>query len=174
MAAERRGWTLRLERVVPAPPAVVFRASTEPDELARWWGPRGFTTPRVEVNARVGGAYRIAMQPPEGDLFHLSGEFREVAPPHRLAYSFRWEEPHPDDRETVVTVSLRDLGGATGLVVVQGAFATEERLALHQQGWTETLDRLEELLSGPGVAGGVTPAVRRGAPPRRDGGSPGA
>ena len=65
------------------------------------------------------------MQPPDGDLFHLTGEFREVDPPARLAYTFRWEEPDPDDRETVVTLSFGDLGESTELVLSQGPFATE-------------------------------------------------
>jgi uncharacterized protein YndB with AHSA1/START domain len=86
------------------------------------------------------------MQPPEGDPFYLSGEFREVDPPSRLAYTFRWEDPDPDDRETVVTFSLRDRGESTEVTVDQGVFATEARQALHVQGWTETLDRLEELM----------------------------
>ncbi len=128
--------------------SVVFSALIDPAELAKWWGPKGFAAPSIHLEPRVGGAYRIAMQPPGGDLFHLSGEFREVDPPVRLAYTFRWEEPTPDDRETVVTLSLRDLGGSTALSVDQGAFATEERHALHERGWTESLDRLEELISG--------------------------
>ena len=147
MTADPAGLTLHLERLLPAPRARVFRACTEPDELARWWGPAGFTAPRVEVDLRVGGGYRIAMQPPEGELFHLAGEFREIDPPRRLAYTFRWEEPDPDDRETVVTLSLGDRGGMTELIVDQGVFATEGRRALHGQGWTETLDRLGEFLS---------------------------
>ena len=87
------------------------------------------------------------MQPPEGDLFHLSGEFREVDSPSRLVYTFNWEEPDPDDRETVVTMSFREIDGSTELVVTQEGFATEERLELHVGGWNDSLDRLEELLS---------------------------
>jgi uncharacterized protein YndB with AHSA1/START domain len=64
-----------------------------------------------------------------------------------LAYTFRREDPTPDDRETVVTFSLRDLGGSTELTVDQGIFATEERRALHEQGWTESLERLQKLIS---------------------------
>ena len=142
-----QGLTLHLRRVLRARRSLVFRALTDPRELARWWGPRGFTAPSVEVDLRVGGAYRIAMQPPEGEVFHLSGEFREVDPPARLAYTFRWEEPDPDDRETVVTLSLRDLGGSTELDVAQGTFAVERRRALHDDGWREALDRLEALMS---------------------------
>lgn len=139
--------TLHLKRVLSAPRSAVFKAHTEPGELAKWWGPKGFTAPSIEIDLRVGGSYRIAMQPPEGDPFHLSGEFLEVEPPSRLAYTFRWEEPTPDDRETVVTFSLADLGGSTEVIVDQGLFATEERRALHEQGWTETLDRLQQFVT---------------------------
>lgn len=144
------GLTLRLERMLPAPAAQVFRAHAEPDELAKWWGPAGFTTPGIELDLRVGGSYRIAMQPPDADLFHLSGEFREVAPPHRLAYTFRWEPPDPDDVETVVEFSVAELGESSRLVVEQGIFATEARRALHEQGWMESLDRLGGLFAERG------------------------
>src|SRR5215213_5101866 len=62
---------LHLERVVPALPERVYALNTEPELLARWWGPNGFSVPSVEVDARVGGRYRIEMQPPEGDSFGL-------------------------------------------------------------------------------------------------------
>jgi uncharacterized protein YndB with AHSA1/START domain len=90
--------TLHLERILPAPRSIVFRAHTEPGLLAKWWGPTGFSAPSVDVDLRVGGGYRIAMQPPHGVLFHLAGEFREVAPPARLVYTFRWEEPDPTNK----------------------------------------------------------------------------
>ena len=140
---------LHIERVLPASRSRVFAALIEPDELAKWWGPRGFTAPSIEIDLRVGGSYRIAMQPPEGDLFYLTGAFREIDPPARLAYTFRWEDPTPDDRETLVTLSLRDLGESTELVLAQGTFAAERRRALHEQGWTDGFDRLLELISQP-------------------------
>lgn len=148
--AQSSGLVLDMERQLAAPRPAVFRACTDPDQLAKWWGPRGFTAPSVELDLRVGGGYRIAMQPPEGDLFFLSGEFREVDPPDRLVYTFRWEDPDPDDRETVVTMTFRDLGQSTELVVHQEAFATEGRLTLHEEGWTDSLDRLQELISSGG------------------------
>lgn len=147
MPVDPGGLWLHLERVLPAPRSRVFGAMTEPRDLADWWGPRGFTAPGVEIDLRVGGRYRIAMQPPEGDVFHVSGEFHRVDPPACLAYTFRWEEPHPDDRETVVTLSMADRYGTTGLNVDQGPFASDERLLLHRGGWTESLDRLQGLLS---------------------------
>jgi uncharacterized protein YndB with AHSA1/START domain len=140
------GLVLRIERVLPAPRAAVYRALTNPEELREWWGPRGFTTPEVDFDPQVGGSYRIAMQPPEGDLFHLTGNFQDVDAPARLAFSFRWNPPDPDDRETLATLTLEEQGRETAIRLVQGEFATEERLALHEAGWGESFERLEALL----------------------------
>lgn len=152
MTAEPSGLALQMTRVLRAPRSLVFRALTEPGELAKWWGPNGFTAPSVDFDPRVGRSYRIAMQPPEGEVFYLTGEFREVEPPARLVYTFRWEDPTPDDRETVVTLSLQELGDDTELDFAQGTFATEERRALHEEGWTNSFDKLEELMSSAGVS----------------------
>jgi uncharacterized protein YndB with AHSA1/START domain len=133
--------------VLPAPPDRVFSALTGPAVVARWWGPRGFTIPEIELDLRAGGRYRFTMQPPDGDRFHVSGDFLEVDPPGRLSYTFRWDEPTPDDRETVVTMALAAGDGGSELTVRQGEFATEERLALHRSGWTESLDKLAALLA---------------------------
>lgn len=142
------GLRLHLQRALRAPRPVVFRALTEPRELTQWWGPEGFTTPSVQSDLRPGGGYRIAMQPPEGAPFNLVGEFLEVDPPERLSYTFRWEDPDPEDRETVVTLSLRDIGGTSAeLTVDQGDFATERRQTLHEEGWSQALNKLEELMS---------------------------
>jgi uncharacterized protein YndB with AHSA1/START domain len=119
---------------------------TEPEELAQWWGPRGFSVPSVDFDPQVGGSYRIAMQPPEGDLFHLHGEFREVEPPSRLAYTFMWDPPHPDDRETLAALTLGDQGDQTEILFTQGEFSTEERRALHEGGWSDSFDKLERVL----------------------------
>jgi uncharacterized protein YndB with AHSA1/START domain len=147
MAEQPSGLALHLKRVLPATPSVVFKACTEPMTLAKWWGPRGFTTPSIEIDLRVGGRYRFAMQPPEGALFHLMGEFREIDPPLRLAYTFLWEPPDPDDLETFVTLSFRDVDGSTELSLSQRVFATEARRALHEQGWSEGFERLREVVA---------------------------
>lgn len=79
--------TLLLRRTFPATRDRVFSAWTDPAEFAKWWGPRGFTTPSAEIDLRVGGRIRVAMQPPEGEAFYLTGAFQEVQPPERLAPS---------------------------------------------------------------------------------------
>jgi uncharacterized protein YndB with AHSA1/START domain len=147
MKGDPNGLALHLETVLQAPRERVFGACVEPEQLAKWWGPTGFTVLRVETSVRVGGRYRLTMQPPAGQAFHLSGEFREVEPPRRLAYTFEYEEPDPDDQETLVTLSFLDDGEGTSLILDQGPFATEARLALHHTGWTETFERLEEFLA---------------------------
>ena len=141
------GLALRLRRKLPFPRSEVYGGVTEPTRLARWWGPSGFTVPAVEFDPRPGGGYRIAMQPPDGDPFVLSGEFREVDPPSRLAFTFRWDPPDPDDRETIAALSFIERDDHTELVVAQGEFATHARLALHEDGWAESLERLERLLA---------------------------
>ncbi|HLN76347.1 MAG TPA: SRPBCC domain-containing protein [Nocardioidaceae bacterium] len=140
------GLVLNLKRVLEAPRERIFGLFTEPTALEKWWGPHGFTTPEIELDLSVGGGYRFTMQPPEGEVFHLSGEFLEVDHPSRLVYTFRWDEPHPDDRETVVRLALNAVGDTTELSLSQGDFATEERLALHRNGWTDSFEKLRDLV----------------------------
>jgi uncharacterized protein YndB with AHSA1/START domain len=147
VAMRSDGLTLEMNRPLPSAPSPVFEAFTDPNELARWWGPEGFSTPSLEFDPRVGESYRIEMQPPEGNAFYLAGEFRVVDPPTRLAYTFRWEDPDPDDVETLVDLSFRDLGESTEVVFTQGLFKTEARRALHRDGWTDSFNKLEALLS---------------------------
>jgi uncharacterized protein YndB with AHSA1/START domain len=150
MTARTDGLVLRLTCVLDAPRTRIFAALTEPGDLAKWWGPHGFTTPEIDLDLRVGGGYRLTMQPPEGEPFHLSGEYVEIDPPSRLVYTFRWDEPDPDDRPTVVTLSLDDVAGNTEVSLWQGEFVTDARLALHHSGWTDSLEKLRELIeSGP-------------------------
>jgi uncharacterized protein YndB with AHSA1/START domain len=147
VARRSDGLTLELSRALPAAPSIVFEVFTDPNELARWWGPKGFSTPSLDFDPRVGESYRIEMQPPEGDAFYLTGEFRVVIPPAHLAYTFRWEDPDPEDVETLVDLSFGDLGESTEVVLTQGLFKTEARRALHREGWTDSLNKLDALLS---------------------------
>jgi uncharacterized protein YndB with AHSA1/START domain len=138
---------VELKRVLPAAPSVVFGAFSDPNELAKWWGPQGFTTPSLDFAPRAGATYRIEMQPPDGDSFYLTGEFREVDPPARLAFTFIWVDPDADDVETLVGLSFLDLGRSTEVGLSQGPFKTEARRALHRDGWTDSFDKLEHLMS---------------------------
>ena len=139
--------TLEIDRTLPAAPARAFAAFSDPDVLATWFGPAGFSVGSVELDPRVEGAYRIEMRPPEGDPFYIGGEFREVDPPRRLVFTFSYEDPDPDDIETRVGLAFHDHGESTGVAFTQGPFRTEARRELHRDGWTDSFDRLAKVLS---------------------------
>ena len=140
---------LRLEKILGLPPERVFAAFVDAQQLRHWWGPVGFTVVGLQFRPVEGTDYRIEMQPPEGNVFHIRGTFRAVDAPRRLAFTFIYEEPDPDDQETLVTVRFEPAGQVTRVVLDQGPFKTAARLALHRDGWTQTLERLEEFLRRP-------------------------
>ena len=80
---------LLIERTLKAAPERVFDAFTDPDQLKQWWWPNGFTCPKAEVDLRVGGSYRLAMEwpdfiPVEAQFSsHMGGEYYEIDRPHR-------------------------------------------------------------------------------------------
>lgn len=138
---------LEMKRLLKAAPPLAFAAFSDSSALAKWFGPKGFTIPSLQFQPRVGDGYRIEMQPPSGDPFWLTGEFRDVVPPARLSYTFVWEDPAPDDVETLVVLSFRDLGGSTEVSFSQGPFKTATRRAVHREGWTDSFDKLERLIA---------------------------
>lgn len=137
---------LRLEKILAVPPQRVFAAFVDAEQLRHWWGPAGFTVPRLRFDAVEGADYRLVIQPPAGDVFHIRGTFRAVEAPHRLSFTFAYEEPDPDDQETLVTVAFEATDRGTRLVLEQGPFKTPARLELHRDGWKDTLERLERSL----------------------------
>lgn len=144
------GLFLDITRRLPAPRALVFAYFADAGLLALWWGPRGFSVPSVEFVPRVGARYRIQMQPPDGEAFHLTGVFRDVEPPSALAFTFEWEPADPDDQETLARLSFQAIDTSTEVHVSQGPFRTESRRALHRDGWTESLEKLGELVRNAG------------------------
>jgi uncharacterized protein YndB with AHSA1/START domain len=106
----------------------------------------GFTAVALRFDAVDGTDYRIEIQPPEGDAFHISGTFRTIDAPGHVAFTFNYEEPDPDDQETLVTVTFEPAGEGTRVALDQGPFRTVERLELHRDGWTDSLERLEAAL----------------------------
>lgn len=140
------GTRLHLERILDVPPTRVFAAFVDAEQFRHWWGPAGFTVPSLRFDAVEGADYRIVMQPPGGDAFHIRGTFRAVDRPHRLSFTFVYEEPDRDDQETLVTVNFEAADKGTRLAVDQGPFKTPARLELHREGWTDTLARLERWL----------------------------
>jgi uncharacterized protein YndB with AHSA1/START domain len=137
---------LHLEKALLAPPERVFAAFVDPEQLRNWWGPSGFTVQDLQFDAVEGTDYRLTMKPPAGDVFHIRGTFLAVEAPRRLAHTFLYEEPDPDDQETVVALTFEPAESGTRLILDQAPFRTTARWELHRDGWTQTLDRLEQFL----------------------------
>jgi len=142
---ERRAHSreLCLTRVIDAPRAVVFAVWTTPEHLSEWWGPTGFTLPDCEMDFREGGAFRFHMRAPSGEDHWLRGVFREIVEPERLVFTFAWgTAERATGPETLVTVTLEEIGGKTKLTLRQTGLESDTSTREHSDGWAEQLDRL--------------------------------
>ncbi len=81
---------LRLSRRLKAPREAVFRAFTDPVELAKWFGPEGVSARQVEIDLRPGGRYSLEMFETDGSIHALSGVYREIQPPEKLTFTWIW------------------------------------------------------------------------------------
>jgi uncharacterized protein YndB with AHSA1/START domain len=135
---------MSVRQVVSATCEQVFDAFTVPSEIEKWHVPGpDFAVCIAEVDLRVGGKYRIGMQPPDREKPHtFYGVYREVSPPNRLVYTSNWEPPDRDTGETLVTIDVRSCGGSTEVLVSHELLPDQESADDHTQGWTGTLDSL--------------------------------
>ena len=138
---------LELRRIIPASRERVFRAWTDPAQLKRWFAVADdFTTPIADVDLRVGGRYRLGMQPPGNDpVLIVGGVYREILPPERLVFTWRWESSDKNEPETLVTVNFVERGDMTEVVLQHELFASEALRDKHAEGWAGCLDHLEAL-----------------------------
>jgi uncharacterized protein YndB with AHSA1/START domain len=134
---------VQVRRVFEAPPERVFRAWTTPTELMRWHAPVGYNCTIAEIDLRVGGRYRIGMKGADGIERIASGTYREIDPPRRLRYSWKWEQPERTDMgDTTMTIECLPHGTGTELVLTHEGFLTEDSRRDHEKGWTTIVERL--------------------------------
>lgn len=133
--------SLRISRTLPAPPERVWRALTEPAALAAWFWPEASFGTTAEVDLRPGGSFRIDA-PRRG--IAVSGSYREVVPPSRLAFTWQWDgEPIG----TLVSVTLRPADAGCELLLHHERFTDEAARDANAQGWSDCLDRLPAWLA---------------------------
>jgi uncharacterized protein YndB with AHSA1/START domain len=159
----RSGWTvLQVRRTFQAPRERVFQAWIDPEMLRQWLhGPVG-SSPYAEVDARVGGEFRIAMtsrgakflskvlRDPTGELVYMVGRYVEVSPPERLVFTVGWEDfptVHVERDATLVTVEFNETDEGTEVVLTHERQPSRRIRSFHHFGWKGSLRNLDRLLA---------------------------
>jgi uncharacterized protein YndB with AHSA1/START domain len=143
--------SITLVRRIAARPSIVFAALTTADSVAAWWGPEDVPAILTEVDARVGGAFRIRFPTLDGEEHEAVGEYLEVVPPRRLVMTWRWVEGGVEEELEGVSrieFELRPIDGGSELTVTHADLRNEPSAAIHEAGWVGTLARLNRLLEG--------------------------
>jgi uncharacterized protein YndB with AHSA1/START domain len=142
------GPELVITRVFDAPRRLVFGVWVQPEHLARWWGPKGFTLLSCETDVRPGGTWVRCMRAPDGSKHIKRGVYREIVEPERLVFTYVNENadgrPGP---ETVVTVTFEEQGARTKLTLHQTGFESVDSRDAHEGGWASCLERFADYLA---------------------------
>jgi uncharacterized protein YndB with AHSA1/START domain len=147
--------SITLVRRIAARPSIVFDALTTADGVAAWWGPEDLPAIATQVDARIGGAFRIRFPTSDGEEHEACGEYLEVVPPRRLVLSWRWlhggvvEEL---DGVSRIEFDLRPIDGGVELTVTHADLRNEASALVHEDGWTGSLARLDRLVGASPVA----------------------
>ena len=150
---------LTITRIFDAPRELVWKAWTDPEQVKRWWGPRGFTAPFCEIDLQVGGTYLYCMRSPEGRDYWGTGVYREIVPLERIVstdsfadekgnvVSATYYDMSPDyPLELLVTVTFEEHEGKTKLTLKHVGFPSGEERDNARDGWSTSLDKLAESL----------------------------
>lgn len=139
------GAVVRVQRVMPATPEVVFDEWLDTEALADWMCPRPSRCVAIIVEPRVGGLVRFDVDT-EGSLVLITGQFLEIDRPHRLRFTWShsgWADPTVT---SVVDVAFEPVGDDETLMSIEHSLVPPEAFEDHHRGWTATLDQLAALL----------------------------
>lgn len=159
---------ITISRVFDAPREKVWKAWTDPELIKKWWGPKDFTAPRIEIDFRVGGKYLFVMRGPAGSEFDVDiysgGEFKEIVPMEKIVVTDYFSnekgeklpapagmDPNFPSESTVTELFEEVEGGKTKLTIVYPTPETEAQMEAMlksgmEAGWNESLDKLAESL----------------------------
>lgn len=144
--------SLTLVRKIAARPSIVFDALITPEGISCWWGPDSGPVLIAEIDARVGGSFRVRFRTRDGSEHECTGEYDMIEKPERLAMSWRWLGGSEDPGELRLEFGLRAIPEGTELTLTHSLLFDEESRLGHQKGWSGSLDKLERhfLVSAPG------------------------
>lgn len=138
--------TVRLHRVLRAPPERIYRAFLDPAALVKWLPPHGFTATVHEMDARVGGSFRMSFTNfGSGSSHSFGGTYKELSPNQFIRYTDRFDDPNLPG-EMNVTVTLRPVICGTELEIVQEGIPEAIPVEFCYQGWQESLTLLAQLV----------------------------
>lgn len=138
--------TVRLHRVLRAPPARVYRAFLNPEAMAKWIPPNGFTCTVHHLDARVGGTFRMSFTNFTTEKSHsFGGEYLELVPGRLLRYTDRFDDPNLPGL-IQVTVTLKPVSCGTDLGIVQEGIPEVIPVEMCYLGWQESLEALAKLV----------------------------
>ena len=138
--------TVRLHRVIAAKPEKVYRAFLEPDAVASWLPPYGFLCTVHDLDAKVGGTFRMSFRNfTTGNGHSFGGEYMELVPGERLVYTNRFDDPNLPG-EMKVTVELKAVSVGTEMTVVQDGVPDVIPLEACYLGWQDSLRKLAKLV----------------------------
>jgi uncharacterized protein YndB with AHSA1/START domain len=139
MTTETKTPVLEITRIFDATPDRVFEAWLHRDEWASWIGPEGVHCDLALFEPRIGGRYRLTMHLPDGETLPITGVFTSIET--NKSFSFTWGK-EGDPRDTLVTVTLRDLDGRTELRLRHEGLPTAADRDGHGRGWNSALNKL--------------------------------
>ncbi|MDP3852109.1 SRPBCC domain-containing protein [Phenylobacterium sp.] len=137
--------SLTLVRRIRARPTIVFDALTTAEGVSAWWGPDDLPVMLAEIDARVGGSFRVRFKTLDGQEHEACGEYLEVIPPHRIVMTWRYifgGEPEELGRVSRIECDLAPIAGGTELTFTHADLRNEASLASHEQGWTGSMAKL--------------------------------
>jgi len=142
--------TLVVRRVLKATPELAFATWTSAEHIQQWMRTEpGMEVPRVSMDLRVGGRFRIQMKKQDGEFFTAVGVFKEVKAPERLVYTWDWEKDgsgaefgEAEGKPSLVTVEFLKRGEQTEMVLMHSRLATVESRDNHAQGWDNIMESL--------------------------------
>jgi uncharacterized protein YndB with AHSA1/START domain len=138
--------TIRLHRVLRAKPERVYRAFLTPEATAKWLPPYGFTCTVHEMNAVVGGTFRMSFTNfSSGNGHSFGGEYLELVPSEKIVYTDRFDDPNLPG-EMRITVTLKPVSCGTDLTVVQEGVPEVIPVEMCYLGWQESLQQLARLV----------------------------